>query len=279
MAKGITVGVVGVGFVGKAVAAGFDCGNKIVLVDPQLGTTIKMLAVENPDVVFVCVPTPMGVGGAIDASIVKNVMGELATLLPDTLVLLKSTVTPDIVDGLEKTFPNFVYNPEFLTERNAVADFKNAFAHVFGGLPENTKKAERIYRDYSLSPLAPAYHMSAKEASFVKYGINSFLAAKVMFWNQFFDQCQKSGADYEQVIAAISSDPRIGASHTKIYGDENRRGAAGACFAKDVPAFIEFSNRELSILREAWNANCDLRNSYAERLPREIEQHIEFNKI
>jgi hypothetical protein len=40
-----------------------------------------------------------------------------------------------------------------------------------------------------------------------------------------------------------------------------------------------FSEKEFSILREAWNVNCDYRTSYDEALPRETAQHIKFDKI
>jgi UDPglucose 6-dehydrogenase len=121
--------------------------------------------------------------------------------------------------------------------------------------------------------------MSAMEASAVKYGINSFLMTKVLFWNQFADQCQKFGIDYGTVKQAIGTDLRIGSSHMNVPGHDGRKGSAGACFAKDVPAFIHFSNSECTILKEAWNSNCDYRNSYPVKLDREVEQHIEFNKI
>jgi UDP-glucose 6-dehydrogenase len=193
-------------------------------------------------------------------------------------MVLKSTVTPDIVDSLSKKYKHFVYNPEFLTERNALNDFAFPQMHVFGGDPVDTKRLEKIYKKYSICQHAPTFHMKAMEASFVKYGINSFLSAKVLFWNQYYDLCQKNGADYETVIDAITEDERIGKSHTIVPGHDGKRGFSGSCFPKDIPALINFSGKELSMLLEAWNANCDYRNG-TELLEREIAQHIEFNKI
>lgn len=272
----IKVGIVGYGFVGKAVAHGFQ-NAQLTIADPILGTSTKDILEAKPDVVFICVPTPMGENGVIDASIVEQVLIDLKPL--NTLMVLKSTVIPDIVYKLSWRYDRFVYNPEFLTEKNAEYDFEHPQMHVFGGHPGDTHTLASIYHQASICQRCPEHHMTAMEASFVKYGVNSFLMAKVLFWNQYAELCNKYGADYDTVRRAIGEDVRIGASHMMVPGHDGRLGSAGACFAKDIPAILHFSDKELSILREAWNVNCDYRNSYADKLEREVAQHISFNKI
>lgn len=268
------------GFVGNAVCQGFDSAAvNLIRIDPRLGTTPESLLQNIPDVVFICVPTPMGENGVIDASIVESVLRVLSPLR-GTLMVLKSTVTPDIVEKFYTTYNNFVYNPEFLTEKNAVDDFLNPFMTVFGGSKMNTLALETIYKNYSnCRDLGQIYHVSAAEASLIKYGVNSFLATKVAFWNQFEEMVSKAGASYEKIKMAIGTDTRIGKSHMNVPGHDGRRGAGGSCFSKDIPALIRFSENSLSILREAWNANVDIRNSYNSKLDREIEQHVIFSKI
>lgn len=266
------------GFVGKACVHIFKDKSEVIKIDPLLGTSIADLNPGDLDVALICVPTPMGTDGVINSSIVENVIEQLKDF-KDTLIVLKSTVLPDIVDRLAQGKPNFIYNPEFLTERNAEHDAEHPIMTVLGGEPDAVQLMRMIYVNFSICKDAPFYLMTPKEASFVKYGINSFLATKVMFWNQFNEQVERMGADYDIIKQAIGTDDRIGASHMNVPGHDGRRGTAGACFAKDVPAFIHFSDKQSSILREAWNVNCDIRNSYGEPLPREIQQHIEFNKI
>ena len=195
------------------------------------------------------------------------------------LVVIKSTVIPSIVDSLTSN-PRVVYNPEFLTEKSANEDFVYPIMHVFGGTPENTKKLEQIYEKYSSCRRCPVYHMTPAEASFVKYGMNSFLMSKVLWFNQFYDIIEKYGASYAKVIRAIGTDPRISPSHTMVPGHDGRKGSAGACFAKDCPAFIMFA-RELgenfTILEEVVRRNQEIRNSYGEPLQREKEQNIRFD--
>lgn len=278
MSEQITVGVVGNGFVGSAVANGFRDQN-VVIIDPKLGTNIDQLGIANPEVVFVCVPTPMGEDGVIDAGIVKSVMAEMAPLLPNALLVLKSTVVPDIVDALSKQYKNFIYNPEFLTEANAKLDFERPFMHVFGGNEEQCKRLQHIYEQHSVCLPCPVKIMKAKEASCVKYAINSYLATKVAFWNEMEQLFVKHGADYNTVREAFTTDPRIGTSHSMVPGPDGRKGFGGSCFVKDTHALLNFGKGELQILKAAWNVNCDLRAQYPELLERETAQHVVFNKI
>lgn len=278
MSKQITVGVVGNGFVGSAVANGFRDQN-VVVIDPKLGTKMQQLIDVKPEVVFICVPTPMGDDGVIDASIVKKVLGELEGLPKSTLLVLKSTVVPDIVDAFSKQYENFIYNPEFLTEANAKLDFERPFMHVFGGGEENCKHLQHIYENYSICLPCTVKIMTAKEASFVKYAMNSYLATKVAFWNEMEQLIVSHGADYNTVRDAFTTDPRIGTSHSMVPGPDGRRGFGGSCFVKDVHALLHFANGKLDTLKTAWNVNCDLRAQYPELLEREQSQHVQFNKI
>lgn len=281
MTNKMTIGVVGYGFVGKAVVAGFQNDkNNVVIADPILGTTTQDVLAANPDVVFVCVPTPMGADGIADTSIVESVFAELKEY--QGIIALKSTVVPNVIEKLEAKHPRFVYNPEFLTEANAVNDFLNPFMHVFGGKKEDTDVLAKIYVDNSNCAETVHHYVKPKEAAMIKYGINSFLASKVLFMNQWYDMCQALGIDYEAVANGMGTDPRITKSHMKVPGPDGRRYFASACFSKDLPAIIRESlltGTELSMLRNVWNLNCDGRNQYPDLLPREKAQNISFTKI
>ena len=98
------------------------------------------------DVAFVCVPTPFGSDGKIDSSIVEKVE---ATKTKNCVIAIKSTVTPDIVTKLHKDNDRVVYNPEFLTEQNALDDFVNPPMHIFGGDQFYCKWLHTFYLDHS----------------------------------------------------------------------------------------------------------------------------------
>lgn len=271
--KGIRVGIVGYGFVGKAVEFGFKTShNAIKIIDPNLDTTTADLLNWHPDVTFICVPTPMSESGSIDSSIIETVMEELRDV--PGIVVIKSTITPDLADKLCHDH-DIVYNPEFLTEKNALVDFVNPPMHVLGGSPIQTHTIELWYNMYSTCNTAPAFHMTPAEASFVKYGVNSFLATKVLWFNQYKDLIEKHGGNYNSVIKAISQDDRIGPSHTKVPGTDGRKGYGGACFPKDTNALLNFSENTFSVLASVIEANNEYRDQY-DLDDREKEQNVVY---
>jgi UDPglucose 6-dehydrogenase len=282
MKKLTKIAIIGYGFVGKAVEVGFrNPANDIMIIDPYKGySSLDDMEHYNPDYTFVCVPTPMGKDGNIDATIIKEVVGRLQNMACG-IVVIKSTVTPDLAEELCK-YKRFVYNPEFLTERNAMNDFLSPQFHILGGRPEFTKKVKNLYQYNSNCNPAPFYYMSAVEASLVKYGINTFLAMKVVWFNQWKDLTDSLGARYNVVSNAIGSDPRIGHSHTKVPGFDGKKGYGGSCFPKDTNAIWNFGQDEwardtLSVLREVIIANNRYRSEY-ELDDREKEQNVKFTE-
>ena len=270
----INIAIVGHGYVGKAVSHGFKSYKVSVnLIDPIYNTDVKSLDGLELDAAFVCVPTPFGKDGKIDSSIVEEVVKELAPR--GCPIIIKSTVTPDVLEKLWRKNKMIVYNPEFLTEKNALNDFVNPPMHVFGGSPEITKQVEKIYEKFSRCKPCPVFHMSIKEASFVKYGINSFLATKVLWFNQFKDLIDQNKSDYDNIIKAIGTDNRIGFSHTQVPGPDNKIGFGGACFPKDTQAFSSFAKNNFTILDKVIEENNKYRSQY-ELDDREKEQKVVY---
>lgn len=269
------IAIIGYGFVGKAVRAGFDnSSNEIFIVDPNGYNDINDLEHFMPDFTFVCVPTPMGKDGSIDNTIIKKVIDKLVNV-PSGVVIIKSTVTPDIARDLCR-FKRFVYSPEFLTERNAISEFLSPQFHIIGGNREYTKKVKNLYTFNSNCNPAPVYYMTSDEASLVKYGINSFLAMKVVWFNQWKDLCDKIGARYNVVSNAIGSDRRIGHAHMKVPGPDGKKGYGGSCFPKDTNAIYNFAP-DLDVLKSVIDANNIYRSEY-DLDERELEQNIFFGK-
>ena len=269
----IKIGIIGHGFVGKAVEYGFthrDVEKHII--DPKYGTTIDNLP-SDCDVAFVCVPTPMHDNGAILKSVVSELHNRFA--YGRCLIVIKSTITPEVIGNF--AYSGVVYNPEFLAEKSAMHDFVNPQFHVFGGDANDTKYLEAVYNTYSLCNPCHTFHVSHIDASFIKYGINTFLATKVTFFNQLFDVVNDvERANFASIIAAIGSDERIGSSHTKVPGFDGKQGFGGACFPKDCAALFNYDNR-LTLLGESIRINNDYRSRY-ELDEREKEQNVDYGQ-
>jgi UDPglucose 6-dehydrogenase len=278
----LKIGIVGHGFVGKAVDVGFE--HPIVekfYADPIYNTSIDDLIEWQPNLTFVCVPTPCGKDGVVDATAAED---SVLKVLKHTRgsVVLKSTVTPDVIDRLfttlvfERLESRFVYNPEFLTEKSAAEQYISSQFHILGGTKEATAAFERVLDEFSNLNPAPVIHVSAVEASFIKYGINSFLATKVTFFNQLYDAVEQFGGSWNKISNAICSDWRIGPSHSKVPGFDKKRGYGGACFPKDVQAFTKFSNK-LTLLEECTTINNKYRSQY-DLDEREKSQNVNYGQ-
>jgi UDPglucose 6-dehydrogenase len=281
MESNLKIAIVGFGFVGKAVSYGFTHKKvRQYLVDPLLGKDISSLDKVNPDIAFVCVPTPMSDTGEIDSTLVVNTVKYLVENTP-ALVVIKSTITPTVLRQIKMRLSHpgnmdrVVYNPEFLTENNANSDFANPDLQVFGGNIVSCEQAAAAYNAYSICGPCPTFFVTHEEASFIKYGINCYLASKVLWFNQFSDIVEASGSSYENVAAAMQADFRIGTSHMMVPGPDGKKGFGGACFAKDTAAFSHYSNQYFTVLDEVIARNNEIRLQYPLD-PREIAQSVTY---
>ena len=75
--KKLRLGIVGHGFVGKATDWGFSKRVEKFVVDPVYKTKVENLKDFKPDMVFICVPTPMSDNGSQDSTIIESVVKDL----------------------------------------------------------------------------------------------------------------------------------------------------------------------------------------------------------
>lgn len=278
----MNIAIVGYGFVGKALHNGLKDHINIKIIDPKLNTEIIELSKFNPEIIFICVPTPMHNDGSQDISIVKNVFKNIKELNLDSYIVLKSTVLPDNIDEIAKITEKFIYNPEFLREKHADEDFINSDLIVFGGLKQHTLILSSFYNEYTKCICSDHIHTDVVTASLIKYTINSFLSTKVIFFNELknlFDTIN-SEESWTNFIKFLERDIRIGNSHMMVPGHDGREGYGGACLPKDSRALLDFAknkNIELNILKNTINLNNKIRSKYNTQTDREIDQNINFD--
>lgn len=254
----LKLGIIGAGFVGGSVIKGFDRDVEQFVVDPLINdNTIIDLVNYDPPLLFVCVPTPEKKSGDVDVSIAREVLNELDQEKYKGIVVIKSTITPRHLTKMKKDYKlNLVYNPEFLTEANAHADFINPHMQVLGGKWRDCDRVEKAYCRHSSVKVVPTYKVDLITASLIKYTINSWLATKVIFFNELFELHKASGShsSWEQFTEMLGTDPRIGKSHMKVPGPDGKKGFGGHCFPKDTKALLHFAENmcvDLEVLKTA----------------------------
>jgi UDPglucose 6-dehydrogenase len=268
------LGIVGNGFVGSAIAAGFALHANVMVYDKDMKRATHSLreVMEHCEFVFVSVPTPMKSteNGEIDLTILDDVLKEISdlnTILKneDSIIVIKSTVIPGTTSRYEEKYPNLniVFNPEFLTERTARLDFINSSRIILGGRTSLTERLERLYR--IRFPYVKIICTDAESAEFIKYMCNCFFAVKVSYMNEMKQMATTRGLDWDHIMSGFLSDGRIGNSHIDVPGHDGMRGFGGKCFPKDINAFMHFfllSGVNPVMLKAAWDKNLEVREKH-----------------
>ena len=273
----LKVGIIGVGMVGTPLKRyfeerrGFVRGTTLFLfdADPKKGYADD---INSADVVFISVPTPRGEDGAAKIDAVEDAFKRLTG---NKIMVIKSTVPPGTSEYFQKKFPRHkvLFNPEFLTERQAWEDFTKPDRQIVGFTDESIDAAHAVL---TLLPKAPfmspwginTYHpvkITATEAEIIKYGGNVYFSRKITFANALAELAENHGVNYDNIRVGMAADYRIGDSHLDV-AHQGYRGFGGYCFPKDMDAFIaHLSSAGLpecaDLLRADWAFNEGLLKS------------------
>ncbi|MBW2965145.1 UDP-glucose/GDP-mannose dehydrogenase family protein [Candidatus Woesearchaeota archaeon] len=207
-------------------------------------TTDAKHAVEESDIIFICVGTPQADTGEADLSYVKSAAASIGKYMNGYKVIVdKSTVPVEtsclVKDIIEQNLSeeglafDVASNPEFLKEGNAIDDFKVPDRIVVGVNSDRARKVmERLYAPF-VRANKPLVFVKVSSAEIIKYGANGLLATKISYMNMLSHLCEKTGADVMEVARGIGLDNRIGPRflHAGI-------GYGGSCFPKDVRALV-----------------------------------------
>jgi UDPglucose 6-dehydrogenase len=247
-----SIGIIGQGFVGSAVYQGmknhFDI--KAYDKDPNKFSNVGSIfeIVENTDMTFLCVPTPMKKSGQCDLGILASALNEISECVKafnkeNYIVVIKSTVPPGTTENLNQIYTklDIVFNPEFLTEANAVEDYMNQNRIIVGGDRPASSEVKRIFS--RAFPKVPIIKTSSTIAETIKYVTNTFLAMKVSYANEIYQLCNALDIDYDKVIEYARYDDRLGNSHWSVPGPDGDFGFGGHCFKKDLEALLFLSQK------------------------------------
>ncbi|WP_435254317.1 UDP-glucose dehydrogenase family protein [Tenacibaculum sp. A30] len=240
-------------------------------------TTKLEEAIEETEIVFIAVGTPMGEDGSADLQYVLAVAKEIGQKMNHRLIVVdKSTVPVGTADKVKATIQaeldkrnvkiefDVVSNPEFLKEGDAINDFMKPDRVVIGAESDYAfEKMRQLYTPFTMSH-ERFIGMDVRSAEMTKYAANAMLATKISFMNEMANICERVGADVNNVRAGIGSDSRIGYSF--IYPGA---GYGGSCFPKDVKALkkiAEENGYEAQLIRSVEEVNNRQKFVVAEKI-------------
>ena len=269
------IGIVGQGFVGNAVYQKFKNYYDVLTndLDENKSTSTLENLTQMCSTIFLCLPTPMKSDGKCDTSILEKVLDTI-NLLTDNLetkktIVIKSTIPPGTTEKFNKRYESLdiVFNPEFLTERNAVEDYNNQDRIILGGPRPSTTELKQIFS--KVFPEAHIIKTDSTHAEMVKYLTNSFLATKVSFANEIYQICEGLHIDYDKVVEYATYDERLGKSHWNVPGHDGDFGFGGHCFPKDLSALLRLAE-DLNVVDNVLSAVEQ--TNYSVRKNRDWEQ-------
>ena len=312
--------VIGTGYVGLVSGVCFsDLGNKVYCVDKNINkinllnsgkvpifepgleeilkrnfkqrrllfTTNLKLAVNNSDIIFICVGTPTKEkGNSANLKYVYEVAYEIKKYIKKYKVIVtKSTVPVTTGDRIEKILKNLkskklvdiVSNPEFLREGEAIRDFIYPDRVVIG---TDSKKANKILRSLYM-PIVKKnsryFSTSRRAAELIKYASNAFLATKISYINELANLCEKTNINIKHISQGMGLDQRIGDRFLRAgpaYG--------GSCFPKDTRALIDTANSfntDLSIVKKVINSNEERKVLLTKKIIKLLRGNVKNKKI
>jgi len=247
-------------------------------------TTDAIQAVLNSDVSFVCVGTPSLKNGKLDLSHIENVAREIGEAIRQKnaphVFVLRSTVLPGTTEGVvlpilekasgKKCGRDFTvcYNPEFMREGSAVADFLNPPYTILGA--SDTQHLAPLRELYKDTP-GTLYETTIPVAEMVKYFSNCYHALKVGFANEMGTMCKHLGVDAQAVTKIFTSDTKLNISPAYLSPGF---AFGGSCLPKDLRA-ITYKAKELDLKLPLLES---LMPSNAEHVDRAVEMVMETGK-
>jgi GDP-mannose 6-dehydrogenase len=219
-------------------------------------TNDSVAAVLASDISFVCVGTPSLRSGKLDLSHVEHVSREIGSALKQKssfhTVVLRSTVLPGTTETLmipaieqtsgKKCGVDFAvcYNPEFMREGSAVADFLQPPYTIFGSQnPEHLAPLRELYKEIP----GTVFETSIRVAEMVKYVSNLYHAVKVGFANEVGTLCKHLAVESDQVTKIFMSDTKLNISSAYLSPGF---AFGGSCLPKDLRA-ITHRAKELDL--------------------------------
>jgi GDP-mannose 6-dehydrogenase len=247
-------------------------------------TTDPIAAIFQSEISFVCVGTPSLRSGKLDLSHVEHVSSGIGEALKRKdsyhVVVLRSTVLPGTTESLvipaiekasgKRAGKDFAvcYNPEFMREASAVADFLNPpYTIVGAGDPSQRTLIRELYSGLP----GQFFETSIRVAEMVKYVSNVFHAVKVCFGNEIGTLCKGMGVDSEEVTRIFTSDTKLNISPAYLSPGF---AFGGSCLPKDLRA-VTYKAKELDLKLPMLES---LLPSNAEQLDRAVEAVLRSNK-
>ena len=225
-------------------------------------------AIAQSDITLISVSTPSAADGSCDTTYleaaVKTIGEALANKDSYHVLVFRSTVPPSTTEDLlipivekasgKKRDVDFgtSFNPEFLRESTAIADFYNPPKTVIG---TDCDKSAQMVKDLYGNVEGDTVVTQIKTAEFTKYIDNTWHALKVSFGNELGRLCKAMNVDSHDVMNIFCMDTHLNISTTYLMPGF---AFGGSCLPKDTRGITHMASElsvELPVISNINNSN------------------------
>ena len=188
--------------------------------------------ISQSDFIIISTPTNFQTStNMFDTNSIDKILKTLSKMKSTSIIIIKSTLPVGYTAQVNNRFKNLkiYFSPEFLREGRALYDNLFPSRIIIGNKDKYSLKFVTIIKSVVQKRNIKTVYMSSTEAESVKLFSNSYLAARVAFFNELDSYCLGNKLDPESIIMGVSSDPRIGEGY-----NNPSFGFGGYCLPKDT---------------------------------------------